>query len=53
LVLWRFDAPGKEDAGAMGKERVGGWESTLIEAKKRADVGWGICGGVTGKWDII
>jgi hypothetical protein len=28
------------------------WGSTVIEAKgreERADVGWGLCGGVTGK----
>lgn len=39
----------------MGRERVGGFGSTLIEAKrkgKRADVGWEFYGGVTGKWDI-
>jgi hypothetical protein len=37
-------------------ERVVGLGSTLIEAKgreERADVGWGFCGGVTRKWDII
>ena len=39
----------------MEQERVGQWGSTLIEAKgreKRADVGWGVCGGVIGKWNI-
>jgi hypothetical protein len=38
-------------------ERMGGWVgSTLIEAKGKEEsefVGWGACGGVTGKWDII
>lgn len=37
----------------MGK---GGWGNILIEAKgrgERADVGWGVCGGVSGKGDII
>jgi hypothetical protein len=35
--------------------RVGGWGSTLIEAKmgKRTDVGWEGHRGVTGKGDII
>jgi hypothetical protein len=40
------------------QKRVDGWEITLLEAKgrgKRAGVVWGrgICGGVTGKWEII
>ena len=43
-----FDAPAEGDAGAVGQERMGGWGSTLTEAK-----GWGrgrlwvvgICGG--------
>lgn len=41
MVLWRFDAPGYRDAGAVGQERVSGWVSTLIEAKgsgERVDV---------------
>jgi hypothetical protein len=36
----------------MGQERIGRWGSTLIEAKGREErevVGWGTCGGVTGK----
>jgi hypothetical protein len=35
---------------------VGGWRSTLTEAKgrvKRVYMGWGVGGRVTGKWDII
>jgi hypothetical protein len=38
------------------QEKVGRWGSTLIEAKgseERADVGWGGCGEVTRKWNII
>jgi hypothetical protein len=34
----------------------GWWGSTLMEAKgrrERVDVRWGLCGGITGKWDII
>jgi hypothetical protein len=34
----------------------GGLGSTLIEAKRKeemANLGWGICGGVMGEWDII
>jgi hypothetical protein len=30
-------------------------EDTLIETnerEERADVGWGVCEGITGKWDI-
>ena len=49
LVLRKFDVPALGDAGAMGRERVGGWGSTLIEAKRReerTDVRCGICGGV-------
>ena len=41
-----------------GRGWLGGWVSTLIEAKgreKREVVGLmvGTCGGITGKWDII
>jgi hypothetical protein len=36
-----------------GRGWVGGWRSTLIEAKERGIAGWGACRGVTGKWDII
>jgi len=34
---------------------MSGWKSTFIETKKREkrNMGWGICGGVTGKGDII
>jgi hypothetical protein len=37
------------------QESVGEWRSTLIQARgrRRADVGWGIGGVVTRKWDII
>jgi hypothetical protein len=37
-------------------ERLCGRGSTLIEAKRRkegAGMGWVVCGGVAGKWDII
>jgi len=39
----------------VGQERVSGLASTLIQAKGRgrADMRWGIGGGVTAKWDII
>jgi hypothetical protein len=40
----------------VGQERVGGWESILIETKGREErevVGWRACGGVTKKWNII
>ena len=40
----------------MGQERVSGEGSILREAKGREVrevVGWGVCGGVTGKWDVI
>ena len=56
MVLWRFDAPVSEHAGAVGQERVGGRKSTLIEAKRsgeRANVGWRVCGEVTRKWNIF
>jgi hypothetical protein len=39
-----------------GHMRMGGWGSTLIEAKGKVEkeaVGWGSCEGVTRKWDII
>jgi hypothetical protein len=59
----KFDAPAQGDAGAVRQERVSGWGSTLMEAKGTGDrgrgtgggreVGCGVCGGVTGKWDII
>ena len=44
MVLGRFDAPEQGDAGAVGRESVGGWRSTLIQAEwiGREDVG---CGG--------
>jgi hypothetical protein len=37
------------------QESVGGWGSTLLQGKerRRADVGWGVGRGLTGKWDII
>jgi hypothetical protein len=37
----------------VGWESVDGWVSTLIQAKRRADVewGWGGVREVTGKWD--
>jgi hypothetical protein len=38
------------------QERVGGWGSTVMEAKGRKErefVGWGACGVVTWKWNII
>jgi len=38
------------------QESVGRWGSTLIETKwrgKRVDVGWGVCGVVARKGDII
>lgn len=40
----------------MGRERVRRWGHTLTEANlrgERADVGWGVCGWLTGKGDII
>jgi hypothetical protein len=48
--LWRFDAPAQGDDEGVGQESVGGWGSTLIEAKGREDgevVGLGPCEGVT------
>jgi hypothetical protein len=38
--------------GVVGCKRVGGWRSTLMEAKGRegrVGVGWVACEGVTGK----
>jgi hypothetical protein len=39
------------DAEAVGKKRMDERGSTLVQAKGRgrADVGWGVGGGVTGK----
>jgi hypothetical protein len=39
----------------VGQEKVGGWGSTLTQAKGRgrADVEWGVGGGVTRRWDIM
>ena len=37
LVLWRLDAPAKEDARGMTQEWVGWWGSTLLEAKGRGN----------------
>ena len=48
MVLWRFDAPVWRNAGAMGQEWVGGWRSTLIQAKgsgETVDGGWGVVEG--------
>jgi hypothetical protein len=57
LVLWRFDAPAYGDARVVRPERLGGWGSTLIEAKGGGEetdvVGWEACGGVNRRWDII
>jgi hypothetical protein len=55
LVLWRLNAPAKGDAITVRKD-LGGWRSTLIEAKRREErgMGWGgVCGRVTGKEDTI
>jgi hypothetical protein len=43
-----LESPVKQDC-------VSGWRSTLIEAKGGGEwgMGWGVCGGVTGKGDII
>ena len=41
LVLGMLDAPQKGDAEAVGKESVGRWGSTLIQARGR---GTGRCG---------
>jgi hypothetical protein len=45
------------DAGPVGQERVGRWvgEHPLRgkEEEVMADMVWGLCGGVTGKEDII
>ena len=32
---------------------VGGGALSYSQMGERAYVGWGICGGITGKWDII
>ena len=42
MVSERFDAPEWGHAGAEGQESVGGWGSTLIQAKGRGreDVRW-------------
>ena len=37
MVLQWFDAPGVGDAGGVGQESMGGWRSTLIEAKWRGE----------------
>jgi hypothetical protein len=42
LVLWRFVATGKGDAGEVRQELVGGWRSIPIEAKASGD-GVGVC----------
>lgn len=45
-----------QSRGMLEQWEERGWGSTLIEEKgreKRADVGWGICGGVTWMWAII
>jgi hypothetical protein len=52
LVLWRLDAPEKGDARWMRQEWVGGWRSTLLEAKGRG-MGWEVHGGEMGKEDNI
>ena len=52
MVLWQFDVPAQEDAETVGQERVGGWWSTLIEAKRRKErtgVGLEVCGGIIRK----
>ena len=41
MILWRFDAPSKVNAGTVRQERVGRWEKTLIQAKR---TGKGKCG---------
>jgi hypothetical protein len=35
LVLWRLNAPKKEDARGVRQEKVNWWGSTLLEVKKR------------------
>ena len=52
LVLWRLDAPEKEDGREVRPELVGGWGSTLLEAKGR-EMGWGVHGGEAKKGDNI
>ena len=37
-----FDAPAEGDAWAVGQERMGGWGSTLTEAKGWEEVGCGL-----------
>ena len=48
LVLWRLDASEKRDARGVRWEWLGGWGSTLLEAKRRR---WEVHGGKTGKGD--
>jgi hypothetical protein len=48
LVLWRLDAPEKGDARGMRLEWVGGWVSTLLEAKGR-EMGGGQRGDLVGR----
>jgi hypothetical protein len=51
LVLLRIDTPRKGDVRGVRQEWVGGWESTLFEAKERG-MGWGFIEG-TSKGDTI
>jgi hypothetical protein len=37
LVLWKLNAPVKEDARRVRQEWVGGWGHTLLQAKGRGD----------------
>jgi len=53
LVLGRFEAPGKGDAGAVGQESVRGPPSYRKKGGGKAAVGRGLSGGVTRKWDIM
>lgn len=50
LAQWRLAALVKGDARGVKRERVGGCESTLIEATRRGE-GVGACGGETRKGD--
>ena len=44
MVLWRLDAPEKEDAREVRQEWVGGWGSTFLE-EKCTGMEWGFMEG--------
>ena len=52
LVLWRPDAPEKGNARGVRWDWMGGWESTLLEAKGMG-MERGVYGGSTRKEDNI